>query len=162
MRVRSTVIPFIFLSFHLVGQLGASEVTDRAHKYEDAGNSAGAREVYSKAVQTTPNDPELLTAYAQVLERYKDPGAREAYRKSSTLWKNAGRTQDAARSARRAVLLDLIAGDRTSAEADLAIYRNLGGADLQLPGLSDGGVQKRGSISIPGPIRSFARMAAIS
>src|SRR5580700_6075159 len=114
MRVRSTL-----LLLWLASGLSASEVVDRAHKFEDAGDSAAAREAYARAIQTTPNDPELLTGYAQILERYKDPGAREAWRKSSSLWKNAGRTQDALRSARRAVLLDVIAGDRAMAEADL-------------------------------------------
>ena len=67
----------------LVNGLSASEAVDRAHKYEDAGDSAAARETYTKAIQATPNDPELLTGYAQILERYKDPGAREAWRKSA-------------------------------------------------------------------------------
>src|ERR1700691_4047334 len=101
MRVRSTLLLLL-----LVNGLSANEVVDRAHKYEDAGDSAAAREVYATAIQATPNDPDLLTGYAQILERYKDPGAREAWRKSAGLWKTAGRTPDALRSARRAVLLD--------------------------------------------------------
>lgn len=157
MRVRSTLLLLL-----LVSGLSANEAVDRAQKSEDAGDSAAAREVYSKAIQATPNDPELLTGYAQILERYKDPGAREAWRKSAGLWKNAGRPQDALRSARRAVLLDLIAGDRTAAETDFTTYSGLGGTDLQLPESPSGGAQKRESIVIPGPIRSFARMAAIS
>ena len=78
------------------------------------------------------------------------------------MWKNAGRTQDALRSARRAVLLDLIAGDRASAEADFRIYSDLGGTGLQFPAPASAGTQRRTSITIPGPIRSFARMAALS
>ena len=157
MQVRSTVLLVL-----LVNGLSANEVVDRAHKYEDAGDSAAAREVYAKAIQAAPNDPELLAGYAQILERYRDPNAREAYRKSAGRWKDSGRTEDAARSARRAVLLDLIAGDRAAAETDLATYRSLGGKDLQLPGPTVGSQPKRESIPIPGPIRSFARMAALS
>jgi tetratricopeptide (TPR) repeat protein len=159
MKVRSTVL--LLSLFWLVNGLSANDVVDRAHKYEDAGDSAAAREVYSRALRATPNDPEILTGYAQVLERYKDPGAREAWRKSAGLWKNAGRTQDAIRSARRAVLLDLIAGDRASTDADFATFSALGGTGLDLPGSAAGGVKKE-SILIPGPIRSFARMSAIS
>jgi len=155
MKVRPTV-----LLLCLAGSLGANEAIDRAHKYEDAGDSAAAREVYSKAVQASPGDAELLTGYAQILERYRDPGAREAYRKSATLWKGAGRAQDALNASRRAVMLDLIAGDRVAATADLAVYRSLGGKDLQLA--DPGTVEKRETVQIPGPIRSFARMAAIS
>jgi hypothetical protein len=154
--VRSTLLLFL-----LGYGLSANEAVDRAHKYEDAGDSAAARETYAKAIQATPNDPEVLTGYAQTLERYKDPGAREAWRKSAGLWKTAGRTPDALRSTRRAVLLDLIAGDRMAAEADLASYSALGGTDLQLPSSADS-TQKHETVPIPGPIRSFARMAAMS
>src|SRR5580658_1918457 len=138
MRVRLFLLPLL-----LVGGLSANEAVDRAQKFEDSGDSSAAREVYAGALRATPNDPELLTGYSQILERYRDPRARETWRKSAALWRSAGRTQDAARSARRAVLLDLIAGDRASAEADFATYRSLGGTDLRLPEpTAGGGVQR--------------------
>jgi hypothetical protein len=157
MRVRLFLLPLL-----LVSGLSANEAVDRAQKFEDSGDSSAAREVYAGALRATPNDPELLSGYAQILERYRDPRARETWRKSAVSWKNAGRTQDAARSARRAVVLDLIAGDRTSAEADFVTYRSLGGTDLQLPEPTSGGIQRSTGVMIPGPMRSFARMAAIS
>jgi hypothetical protein len=156
MKVRAT-----FLVLFLVSGMAASEAVDRIHKFEDSGNSAAARDAWVKALQAAPNDPEIATGYAQFLERYRDPAAREAYRKSATLLKAAGRQPEAAQSAKRAVLLDLIAGDRPSALADLAVYRGNGGNDLQLPG-SVQTTEKSQSIPIPGPFRSFARMAAIS
>src|SRR6202789_4124327 len=143
MNMRRMVLP-LCLAAGLVTQaanLFASEAVDRAHKYEDAGDFAALREVYAKALQSSPSDPELLYGYAQALERYRDPGAREAYRRSADLWKNEGRAQDALAAERRAVLLDLVAGDRSAAEKDLTEYRSLGGGDLQLPGsLSNGPV----------------------
>jgi hypothetical protein len=157
MRVSSSLLLLL-----LAGGLSAHEAVDRAQKYEDSGDSSAAREVYAGALRATPNDPELLTGYAQILERYRDPRARETWRKSAESWKNAGRTQDAARSARRAVLLDLIAGDRASAEADFATYEASGGRDLHLPEPMTGAVPRRESVLIPGPMRSLARMAAIS
>ncbi|HVV43561.1 MAG TPA: hypothetical protein VHC72_00095 [Bryobacteraceae bacterium] len=157
MRVRSTVLLFV-----LAGGLSANEAVDRAQRYEDTGNSAAARNVYSGALESSPNDPELLSGYARMLERYKDPGAREAWRKSALLWQNMGRTKDAAGAARHAVLLDLIAGDRAAAEADLATYHSNGGTGLKLPPPAAGGERKEEEILIPGPIRSFARMAALS
>lgn len=160
MKLRSTVLLVPFFLFWLAAGLLANEVIDRAHKYEDAGDSAAAREVFSKALQSAPHDPELLTAYAHFLETYKDPGAREAYRKSAALWKSAGRMQDAVRSARQAVLLDLIAGDRAAAEADAKLCNDLGGTALQIPSPSSG-PQNRAAITIPGPMNSFARMAAL-
>jgi hypothetical protein len=154
--VRSTLLLVL-----LVTALSANEAVDRAHKYEDSGDSAAAREVYARAIQASPNDPELLTGYAQILERYKDPGACDAWRKSAALWKSAGRTQDAVRSAKRAVLLDLIAGDSKALESDFKSYTALGGSELQLP-TPAASTQAHETIPIPGPLRSFARMAAMS
>ncbi len=167
MNVRRIVLPlfltagFFALTQGLWGQReSGNDAVDRAHKYEDAGDSAAAREVYSRALQSSPRDPELVTGYAETLERYRDSGAPEAYRKSAALWKGAGRTQDALVSERRAVILDLVAGDRASAEKDLEEYRSLGGQDLQLPGAGASGARE--TIQIPGPLHSFARMAALS
>ena len=145
----------------LAGTLAANDVVDRAHKLEDAGNSAGVRDAYARALRAAPNDPEILTGYAQTLERYRDPAAREAYRKSAAAWKAAGKTSDAIAAAKRAVLLDLIAGDRTAAAADLASYQSVGGTGMDLPPAARE-QSKSTTIQIPGPMRSFARMAALS
>lgn len=155
MKVRCVGIIFCF-----VAGLSANETVDRVQKLEDAGDSAAAREAWSKALQSAPRDPELLAGYARMLERYRDPSAREQYRKAAGLWKTAGRPQDALDAERRAVLLDLVAGDRASAQQDLEEYRSLGGQDLQLPGPASAALTR--TIQIPGPLRSFARMAAIS
>ncbi len=65
--------------------------------------------------------------------------------------------------ARRLVLLDLIEGDRGAAATDLAVYRASGGQDLTIPEPpASGSDTTRKFIEIPGPLRSFARMAAIS
>jgi len=163
------MVPRLFLAAGLLalpaGVL-ANEAVDRAHKYEDAGDFAALREVYAQALRASPSDPELLYGYAQALERYRDPGAREAYRKSAGIWKNSGNTKDALAAERRAVLLDLISGDRPAAEKDLEEYQSLGGRDLQLPGSAANGSAssnaRRETVQIPGPLHSFARMAAIS
>ena len=152
------------LTLCLVTGLCANEITDRAQKYEQAGDSAAAKDVYSKALKASPGDAELSNGYAQTLERYRDPGACDAYRKTAALYQSAGRPQDAAVAARRAVLLDVIAGDHAAAATDLAKYQELGGKGLagfnpKLAGATDSRLQ---TIQIPGPLRSFARMAAIS
>jgi hypothetical protein len=157
MVLRSTI-----LSLTVVFCLSASEALDQAHKFEEAGNSLEARQVFKRAIQQTPNDSELITGYAEFLERYHDPAARAQYRKAGSLWKAAGKTKDAAAAERRAVLLDLIEGDRKSAEADLAVYKSLGGSDLQLPDAVKAAPENRAMVTIPGPLRSFARMAAFS
>ncbi|HKD05050.1 MAG TPA: hypothetical protein VKB79_04030 [Bryobacteraceae bacterium] len=157
MAVRSTVL---FLVACL--SLSASEALDRAHKSEEAGDSAAAREIFLQSLKQTPRDAELQTAFAEFLERYRDPAARAHYRQAAAAWKADGKQQNAASAARRAVLLDLIAGDNQAASTDLETYKSFGGTDLRLPtpALSPAGA--KATIDIPGPIRSFARMAAFS
>jgi hypothetical protein len=142
--------------------LSASEAQDRAHRFEEAGDSAAAREAFTAAMRMTPNDAELLEGYAELLERYHDPAARAAYRRTAEAWKKDGKTPDAASAYRRAVLLDLIAGDNQSAASDLAEYRSAGGTGLQLPQAPPAPAEAAQMVEIPGPLRSFARMVAIS
>ena len=144
----------------VVTSLAANETVDRAHQLEDTGDSAGARQTYARAVAATPGDAETLTGYAAFLERYKDPQARDVYRRAAVAARQANRSAEAMAAARRAFLLDLVTGDKTGAEQDLATYRDLGGKDLRMP---EGPAGPRGfeSITIPGPLRSFARMSAL-
>jgi hypothetical protein len=142
--------------------LWANEAADRAQKLEDAGDSAAAKDVYVRALQSVPGDAETLDGYAQLLERYKDAGAREAWRKAADAWKKANRKEQAAAAVRHLVLLDLIAGDRNAAGNDIGSYRELGGKDLELPSPSAAPQSDYQTITIPGPLRSFARMSAVS
>lgn len=158
MRVRCFIVLFV-----CAAAVQADEALDRIHKLEDAGNSAGTKEAFQKAVRSAPDDAELLTGYASFLERYKDPGAREAYRHAATASQTTGKSESARSDERRAVLLDLIAGDRTAAENDLAQYKKFGGTGLELPNAPAASKETaRAVVYIPGPLRSFARMAAIS
>ncbi len=152
-------VPVLILSCSLT--LLASQATDRAHKLEDTGDSTGARAAYAEALKATPNDAELRAAWAEFLERYHDPAARAEYRKAAAGWKSAGNNANSTAAARRAVILDLLSGDRQAAESDLALYQSAGGKDLALPA-PPAPDAARPMIDIPGPLRSFARMAAIS
>ena len=140
--------------------LQASVATDRAHKLEDQGDTTGARAAYVEALKATPNDAELRNAWAEFLERYHDSAARAEYRKAADGLKSSNKPAAIA-AARRAVILDLLAGDRKSAESDLAVFNAAGGTGLTLP-TPDPAAAARPLIEIPGPLRSFARMAAIS
>ena len=71
-----------FLSFG-VALFAASEALDRAHKYEDTGDSARARETYTRALKQTPADAEMRHGYAEFLERYHDKNAVAEYRRAS-------------------------------------------------------------------------------
>ena len=145
--------------------LAGGELSDQAHRLEDAGDSGRAREVWARAVREAPGDGAILQKYAEFLERYKDPKAWEAYLATADAYSRAGKRQEAALALRRAWLLDLIAGDRALATTDLAAYKSAApaaAANLQLPPAASGGPLQTQNILIPGPLRSFARMVAVS
>ena len=120
-------------------------------KMENSGDSAGARVALLRAVQASPNGVPALTQYAEFLERHADPGARDAYRRLEAALKSSGDSAGAAKAARRLVLLDLLAGDKAAAATDAGKSIGTPTAETTAP-----------TIAIPGPMRSFARMAAIS
>src|SRR5215831_19488072 len=68
---------FAFTSPAVFGQ----QSPDSTQKLEASGDIAAVRATLMKAAQASPNNPAALTAYAEFLDRYGDPGAREAYGK---------------------------------------------------------------------------------
>jgi hypothetical protein len=137
----------------LVGYQGANEV----QKMEASGDSAGARAALARAAQNNPDDPAALTAYAEFMERYGDPGAREAYTKLLAAVRKSGNSARATAIARRLAILDLLAGERAAASGNL----ETAGQKLTIPQPAGAG-PATGTASFPGPMRSFARMAALS
>ena len=101
-----------------------------------------------------------LRAISGALSAIRARATRTA--RAPQLWKTAGKTQDAAAAARRAVLLDLIAGDRAAAETDLATYRSAGRERSAASRRRSRLAEATQTVQIPGPLRSFARMAALS
>jgi len=147
----------------LVGIANAQNLATQIRDLEARGNSRAARDLLADAVRNAPGDPVSLTFQAEFLDRHGDPAAREAYAKLlGSLEKSGG---DRKQTARRLVLLDLLHGDRAAATRHLAIYRNAGGQDLgaAIPEAKPRTAgQEWTTIDIPGPMRSFNRMAALS
>ncbi len=135
---------------------GADDFAARAWQMESKGDAAEARDYLQRAAQTGGADAQL--AYAQFLDRHRDPAAREAYQ---MVWETA-RGEPRELAARRMVVLDLIAGDRDAAQRHVEQYRSAGGRDFNLPAASPIAQVKLSTIVIPGPLRSFARMAALA
>ena len=128
----------------------------RAHSSRlEKTDPAAARAVLLKAAQATPQEPEAQLRYAEFLDRYGDPTAASQYRKLSGAMVTPA-------VLRRIVLLDLIAGDRNSAQADLVKYRTAGGTDWKDVNWKAVVPEAEQYITVPGPLRSFGRMAAIS
>lgn len=134
----------------------ADDFGNRAWQMESKGDPAEARDYLQRAAQTGGVDAAL--AYAQFLDRHRDPAAREAYEK---VWETA-RGEQRELAARRMVVLDLIAGDRNAVQRHVEQYRTAGGRDFNLPAASAIAPEKLPTVAIPGPLRSFSRMAALA
>ena len=121
------------------------------------------RAVLARAAEANPDSVSAVGAYAEFLERYGDPASRTAYGKLLAAAERAGDKTRAAVAARRLAALDLLAGDNAGASRALESYRLATGKTLKIAASS---AQENsaftGSATIPGPLRSFARMAAIS
>ena len=137
-----------------------------ARQLEAKGDALAARNTLEALVRRAPTDAVALSAFAEFLDRRSDPSAREIYEKLYDALKSSGDQKKIAQVARRLVVLDLLAGDQNSAVRHLAAYRSAGGADLADPPSvqpkASSTVETRPMVEIPGPIRSFARMAALS
>jgi hypothetical protein len=153
--MRTVVTAFISVFFVSFGA-AADDLNLHAWQMETKGDPAGAREFLERSAQSGSAD--ALQAYAQFLDRHHDPAAREVYEK---LLKTA-KADQRVYAAGRLAILDLLAGDRDAAVRHLEQYRAAGGQDLTLAPPSARAPEKSQTIPIPGPLRSFARMAALS
>jgi len=117
----------------------------------------GTLERLERAARQSPRDAAAQAAYADFLDQHRDPRARQAYQHLFDSAAGAAKLQ----AARRLAVLDLLAGDRESAARRIEAYRAAGGADLTMPAASSVSGET-GTVEIPGPLRSFNRMAALS
>ena len=140
----------------------AQDSGGEAWQLEIKGEALQARARLQKAAESA-NDVGALRAYAEFLDRHRDPAAREVYSKldQALARSNAPREQRAA-VARREAILDLLAGDQVAAAHHIETFRAAGGSGLSLPAAAPPAPASQSYIEIPGPLRSFARMAALS
>lgn len=135
----------------------SAELAGKVRELELSGDVRAARQSLEQALKANPRDPEILALWAAFLDQRRDPAAREAYEQFLAL---PGLNPDVRRSAvRRLAALDLLADDRPSAERRLALLPSpptLPAEQSVSPALP------MSPIYIPGPMRGFARMAALS
>ena len=131
---------------------------------EASGDTQDARVALAREAASNPDSVAALTQYAQFLDRHGDPACREAYTKLQAALRRSGDRTQLAAVTRRLAALDLEAGDRDGATRELEVYRTASGKPATLGKQEPASETERGgrTISIPGPMRSFARMAAIS
>src|SRR6516164_9393667 len=96
-----------------------AQTLDPIQKLESSGDTLSARAALSRAAQNNPKDIAAWTAYAEFLDRYGDPTARDAYGKLLAALNSSGDKARASAVARRIALLDLVEGDRGAAARNL-------------------------------------------
>ncbi len=140
----------------------ASALRNQVAQREAVGDVAGARALLEDAVSAGTN-LDAQAAYAEFLDRHRLPGRRDAYLKWASLEHDQERKLMALREV---VLVDVVEGQRETLNSDLRVYRDAGGSGLSEPAKSTGHESELNklysTISIPGPLSSFARMAALS
>src|ERR1039458_2905997 len=160
--MKSSLVYAIVISAGTCCAILAEQNADSIQKLESTGDVAGARAALARQAEANPNHIAAWVEYAEFLDRYGDPAAREAYAKLLEAARAAGDSARASAVMRRLALLELLAGDRNAAMRNLEAYRAAGGKSAN-PGTAPApAAENAGTAEIPGPLRSFARMAAIS
>ena len=144
----------------------AAEILQRSQQLERAGETIRARAVLARAAGEAESDVETQLAYAEFLDRYRDPARRGAYEKAlAELGSSSGEQRRSLLG--RLVVLSLIEGDSEAAKKYVGEYRAAGGAEMpelerSLERTGDSGGLPMGSAQVPGLLEGFRRMAALS
>ena len=150
---------WVLASLILAARIGVSQgAVEEAWRLESTGSAAQARARLQQASEASGANAAALRAYAELLDRYRDPAAHEVYlRLAQMLERSNAPAAEQAAVARRLAALELIAGDRDAAARHLANSTEAGGIAASARPAAEPSY-----IEIPGPLRSFARMAALS
>ncbi len=140
---------------------GADELAGRLRQLEVAGQPREALDALKSALRAQPKDVEALALYAAWLDRHGDAGAKAAY--EAVLAAGGARSPQGQQALRRLTVLELLAGENAAARKRLESWKSTGGQGLELaPENTAVASLPAGTITIPGPMESFARMAALS
>src|SRR5260370_29859304 len=154
----------VLLVFHSLGLTAfAQEKPSRARQLERDGDMAAARATLREAAASPSANITTVIGYAEFLDRYRDPEARVVYEKALRMLNRPDDRGRVETVGRRLVAMDLMANDMDAASRHVELYRTNGGSEFSAGTLKN---RKQAAsmplISVPGPIRSFARMAALS
>ncbi len=136
----------------------AAELQNQVTQREASGDLAGARTLLQQQADAPGNTP-AARELAEFLGRHGSPDARAAYLRWAEMEPDANQKRIAYR---QVVLDDLISGRRSDLSKDLEQYRAAGGADFATPPPAKAKDAGYSIVMIPGPLSSFARMAALS
>lgn len=142
----------------------AEDLTQQALALEKSGEAAEARLLLQRAAQRSPADAQAQLAYAEYLDRYADPETRKAYERALSLLQPSDDGGHRAAVSRRLAVLSLAAGDRDATRRYAEQYRTAVGRGWEIPQWTNSAPSdvEQHWTEIPGPLRSFSRMAAVS
>jgi hypothetical protein len=151
--VLSSGILFLLWTVPVCGA-GLAGLRDEVLQKEAAGDLSGAQTLLEQEAGT----PQGSEALAEFLDRHHSADSRQAYLR----WASAESDPARKRLALRQILFDDFSAGRTAdLKADLEQYRAAGGNEFALPG-SSVKPTPYSVVLIPGPLSSFARMAALA
>ena len=150
----------LLLAWSVSSALLAQDLTERVRVLEGAGNALAARRLLTETVREERESVSALQTYAEFLDRHGDAAARSVYGRLVDEGKLSGAAL--VNATRRLVVLDLLAGDHADAARRLEQFRRAGGSGFfDIPARAPRRAASQ-FVEIPGPIASFARMAAFS
>ena len=161
MRLGFAVQSFALVLLSATSAISATEALTRARQLERGGDAAGARNLLRQAALAGNASADDVAAYAEFLDQRRDPEARAMYERLLTALGASAPAERRALVARRLMILDMMARDTVQAETHLGTYRAAGKQDLKVPVYAKTGPAPV-TVDLPGPIRSFSRMAALS
>jgi len=134
-----------------------TDLVNRVAQLESNGDLTEARSLLTQQAASS-NDSTTAQMLAEFLCRHADRSCRDATAK----WA-AGESDPVKKklALREVTLLDFMQGRDTDLASDLGQYRAAGGTDLDIPVKRSRG-RSYSMVTIPGPLASFARMAALS
>lgn len=145
----------------------ASEAVQRALQMEREGQPGDARALLEREAAASSADAESLLAYAAFLDRYRDPARFAAYERAYKALGSTSSSEQKIHTARRLAIISLLRGDIEASRRYVAAYREAGGGGLgranqvlDPPKLNEQNPDEW--VTVPGPMFSFRRMAALS
>lgn len=141
----------------LYGARSAADLQEQVLRHEATGDLAGAENLL-KQEAGMPGNTAAAAALADFLDRHHSKDSRAAYLRWAASEPDAAKKRVALR---QAILDDLAGGRSSDLENDLKEYRAAGGTDLTAPATRPKAAPYS-MVLIPGPLPSFARMAALS
>ncbi len=148
------------LAAALLPAWGSDELARQVRELELRGRSGEARQLLEGAVKASPQDAQALSLWASFLDERRDPEALAAYERLAALAPE--RTEERRRAQARIVILHLLQARTVEARKSLEAWRRAGGSGWDLAPGGAAAALPMGTVTVPGPLESFARMAAFS